>query len=397
MSVDISTIIMYSVVLIATISSLLVIFWIRDGRNGCYLWFSLPLILGALGGVLIAAPWLLPGLWAGRLGALAILLAYGFAWQAARAINDRRPLLLCTLFPPLLWLILSATIFGPYELYGFSSVVRSLIVTLFNGLAAWEFWRARHEALPSRTALFWLFSIATACGFARAIAAPILPGPLGSQETAIWSVLVYNFLGVAQALLVSAFMIAMVRERASLQNYEMALLDPLTGLRNRRAYDDYVARLSGGAPARSLALLALDIDLFKKINDLFGHAVGDEVVVVAARTAESILRKQDMVFRIGGDEMVCLLPNTSAQEAMSVAERLRAAFQAQASHIAGRQVSPSISIGVAVSEGQIDPKHLLEEADAALYRAKRTGRNQIVLAGPANLATEQAMPRAEIM
>ena len=121
-----------------------------------------------------------------------------------------------------------------------------------------------------------------------------------------------------------------------------------------------------------------DLDRFKSINDRYGHQAGDEVLTAFCRLATSHLRPSDLFGRIGGEEFASLLPDTGRQDAIWLAERVRAAFEA-ASHNVGEHIfSSTVSIGVAIADdGHSDLSALLNAADQALYRAKALGRNRV--------------------
>jgi diguanylate cyclase (GGDEF)-like protein len=118
-----------------------------------------------------------------------------------------------------------------------------------------------------------------------------------------------------------------------------------------------------------------DIDHFKRINDCFGHATGDEVLKKVARIARSVMRGDDVVGRIGGEEFVCLLSGLDRQRALALAERLRRAVS-EGDRSDGLPVT-TISLGVALLRAGDTSTSLLERADAALYEAKEAGRNQV--------------------
>jgi diguanylate cyclase (GGDEF)-like protein len=260
--------------------------------------------------------------------------------------------------------------------------MRILIIATFDGLAAFEFWRGRGEALPSRSILFWLFSIYAAYTSLRIPFVEYLPAPLGVRPTQTWSIIAYNGLVIIQALLASTFMIGLSYERVAQQNYRMANLDPLTGIPNRRGLDAVVKKWAPSAERTSYptSVLLFDLDNFKAINDRFGHGIGDHVIVCAVQTAKDVLRHDDEVFRIGGEEFVCFLPKISGQHAVNIAERIRSAFRINATTISGHPVRATLSVGVASFEGgQGDIDQLLNRADDALYKAKRGGRNRTVL------------------
>jgi len=175
---------------------------------------------------------------------------------------------------------------------------------------------------------------------------------------------------------------------------EASLTDPLTGVANRRGFFHTGERLLLRArhARRPAALLLLDLDRFKNINDRFGHQVGDEVLTGFSRLAASQLRPADLFGRIGGEEFAMLLPNTEEKAAMQLAERLRTAVAARPLSLGKHALSATISIGVALSDSaKPDLDSLLKMADQALYRAKATGRNCVRLArhGSERQAIEQ--------
>lgn len=164
---------------------------------------------------------------------------------------------------------------------------------------------------------------------------------------------------------------------------EMAVTDPLTGLHNRRYLDAQLPNLVEHAVTRhrELAVLLVDIDHFKSVNDTHGHAVGDEVLKEFAIRIRKNVRGFDLACRYGGEEFVIVMPETSRDTALRVAERLRERVASQPITVAGglRQLSVTISVGVATLDSNADtPEVLIGRADQALYQAKRAGRNRVV-------------------
>ncbi|GEO83048.1 diguanylate cyclase [Pararhodospirillum oryzae] len=166
---------------------------------------------------------------------------------------------------------------------------------------------------------------------------------------------------------------------------DAALTDPLTGSKNRRFFMDTgtheVAR--SRRAGRPLAVAILDIDRFKKINDTWGHAVGDEAIRTLVRTTLAATRESDVLGRLGGEEFGLLLPETNAQAARMVAEKIRAQVAATLVQAPGASFAMTVSIGVttlAVSDDSLAAA--LDRADRALYRAKESGRNQVVTDDP---------------
>ena len=179
---------------------------------------------------------------------------------------------------------------------------------------------------------------------------------------------------------------------------QAAVFDPLTALYNRRYAMPHLSRIAAHARAtgRTFAVMAADLDHFKLINDRYGHASGDAVLVEVAHRLRTVLRNTDMVARIGGEEFMIILPSTSAAEAKEAGQRLCSEISSKPFVVPGsaRQIDVTISVGMAVS-GVEDPEWsentsaesagqaVLARADKALYAAKGRGRNQAALGRPA--------------
>ena len=164
---------------------------------------------------------------------------------------------------------------------------------------------------------------------------------------------------------------------------EMAITDALTGLFNRRYMESHLASLLEQATARGkpLAVLVLDIDYFKSINDSHGHDASDDVLREFALRIKRSIRGIDLACRFGGEEFVVVMPETDIAVAAMVAERLRRRIAAEpfAINAGTRSIPVTISIGIAALRGAEDnAAGVLKRADQALYRAKRDGRNRVV-------------------
>ncbi|GAB3149548.1 hypothetical protein GCM10027290_35950 [Micromonospora sonneratiae] len=149
--------------------------------------------------------------------------------------------------------------------------------------------------------------------------------------------------------------------------HELASSDPLTGLRHHGPFGE---RIAAATPGRT-ALLAIDVDDFKIVNDTYGHQVGDQVLVDLARALEAALRQGDELYRIGGDEFVAVIEVARPEEAVGIAERLADA---------ARRIDRTISVGVALRHDGEPPELTLRRADEALYGVKRDGRDGVRLA-----------------
>lgn len=166
---------------------------------------------------------------------------------------------------------------------------------------------------------------------------------------------------------------------------ELAAIDSLTGLGNRRIFEKQLAEMLDRSAhgGRALSLMMLDIDHFKAVNDRYGHDAGDHVLKTLAQRIRSVLRRSDSICRYGGEEFIVLLPDTSLAAGRVIAERVRAAIEAAAFSLdaAGDQTIPvTISIGLAARGDDANAEALLRQADKALYASKTAGRNRVTTA-----------------
>ncbi|MDP1729837.1 MAG: PleD family two-component system response regulator [Devosia sp.] len=162
----------------------------------------------------------------------------------------------------------------------------------------------------------------------------------------------------------------------------LAVTDELTGLYNRRYFERHLALMLEKAreQERDMALMLIDMDFFKAVNDTHGHDTGDAVLREFALRLRRSIRGVDLACRFGGEEFVVLMPDTDYRQAQSVAERVRTAVAERGFDMSSsRALSVTVSVGVALNESEHDtPEMILKRADVALYRAKREGRNRVV-------------------
>ncbi len=177
--------------------------------------------------------------------------------------------------------------------------------------------------------------------------------------------------------------------------FELTLRDPLTGLYNRRYFDERLRSELSFVERHStpLALLMIDIDHFKHVNDKYGHQVGDRVLKTVADGIRSVMRPEDVLARFGGEEFVVLARGISLNGAAALAERIRRHIEGLTLAVNNRDVRVSVSIGVvsAVPGADRSAEALVVSADEALYRAKRSGRNRVCTC----LRTDAAAPKHE--
>lgn len=176
-----------------------------------------------------------------------------------------------------------------------------------------------------------------------------------------------------------------VQDVTELATYEQKLVemntkDALTGIYNRRFLE---TRLKEECErqrrySRSLSLIMIDIDFFKKVNDTYGHQAGDLILQSVAAKAASVIRKTDFIARYGGEEFCCLLPETGAQAAETVAENLRIHIEDLENSFEDNMIKVTISLGISTFVEDDAPDTLLKRADDALYQAKHSGRNRFI-------------------
>ncbi|PZN99270.1 MAG: GGDEF domain-containing protein [Hyphomicrobiales bacterium] len=238
---------------------------------------------------------------------------------------------------------------------------------------------ARREKLRSAWILVALFLPTAGLFLTRAVFA--ITGELGTELFPPGQVpLQWAAVGAAGLLVIrSNALMLLATERSRNQLVALARHDNLTGAMNRGGLEGAVAGLVGRQRRpRRVALLLIDIDHFKALNDTHGHAAGDEILKLFANVARQQLRSDDILARQGGDEFAVVLPGLGLSEAMRVAERLRVAFTTALPQRPGLDQPPTLSIGV--TEGDAASQTLdalLRDADEALYRSKRMGRNRV--------------------
>lgn len=259
--------------------------------------------------------------------------------------------------------------------------IMSLAHIGFFGLGAWYAWQAQPNGFGSRfLSAAFLVGVGVAIWRVMTLSMNVEEANEIFDRSLIQQVYMGAFsLGV---LGLSIGFILLANERLRVELEFLATRDPMTGALNRRAFFaraevEWARALRSKRP---LAAIASDIDFFKKVNDTFGHHVGDLVIKDYASRSQAMLRVPDILARFGGEEFVVLLPDTGAKEAMLVAERIRREIEARRD----KSLPPyTVSLGVALTQGGVAPpadlEALLAQADAALYRAKQGGRNRAEL------------------
>jgi diguanylate cyclase (GGDEF)-like protein len=257
------------------------------------------------------------------------------------------------------------------------------IITTYTWLTAYEFWRGRAEPLVSRwPAIFMLFAHG-ALFLLRTPLASLLPWvPPGAMVQSVW-LIVMSFEALLFTIAIAFILLAMAKERTEFRHRTAAMVDPLTGIANRRSFLEDGAALTKrhALKPRPNAVLLIDLDHFKSINDRFGHAIGDRVLQIFAAVAQDNVKPPELVGRLGGEEFAAVFYDVGQERAVVRAELIRTAFAEAASEVDGYPVDATLSIGMVFTQnGPLDVPELLLQADQALYDAKERGRNRVVVA-----------------
>jgi len=382
MPLDVKTLFLLTVDVEAMLGLLLLFAWVQNTSINAIAWWGSAHLLRTLSIALYGMFGSAPELISLDLSNALLFTSYAVAWSGARVFDGRaaRPG----------WLITGATVWVlACQLPQFSQAVEirallsNMIVTAFLWLTAFEFWRGRNERLLSRwPAIFILFSHGAI--FLLRSPLSVVLGPSSDPALASAWMSVISTEEVLATISIAFIMLAMAKERTELHHKTAAMVDPLTGLANRRAFLDSAAQLTQAQTARDVpvAVFMIDLDRFKSVNDRFGHSIGDEVLRIFAESAQVNVRPTDIVARLGGEEFAVLLADACRDNAFKVAERIRATFAALAATVAGHAVNATASIGVAIIQDPLqDIQILLAQADQALYRAKACGRNRVVVIG----------------
>lgn len=303
------------------------------------------------------------------------------SWVGLRIFHDR-PLhlpqaVLLTLCPGLLyggltWLRVPAE-------WCFTALFGILAVS--TGLCAYEILRTpAKERLWTQYTVLSGFIGYTAVFLVSIVVIHVASERLASPESGVYALLFDQWCGV----FVQVGYLAMVSERAHVRISRLADTDPLTGLPNRRglaaALDRRAAAQNRGL---SCAILLIDIDHFKAINDTYGHEGGDRVLAEVAARLQGGMRAGDIVARWGGEEFLAVVERADGAAAVTVAERLREAVSGRAFPLEGCPIAVTVSIGASVvAAGEVKIEAAVARADTALYAAKKGGRNRAVLTLP---------------
>ncbi|EPE97851.1 GGDEF domain-containing protein [Rhizobium grahamii] len=302
------------------------------------------------------------------------MTGYALFWIGIRRLSSskfRRMDWAALAIPPLAAVVAVATQFhvtsylrgSVGNAFAFASLMASAVCVLGDGA---------RERLPARIPL------AASIGLGGLLALMVVVGLLArdvAPMTPIWAF----FLRIMSQFAVALFVVILATERTEAELRRVAETDMLTGIGNRRWFMSRLPRTA----LKGSALLLMDLDFFKQVNDRFGHDAGDTVLVSFAGAISRTMRAGDSFGRLGGEEFGVYLPKAAPSEALAIAESIRKVVRTLVVECGGEQISLTVSIGVAaVEESQPSLTDLIKTADAALYAAKDSGRDRSVLFEP---------------
>jgi len=382
MNLDVNTLFLVTIYVEAILGLLLLFAWVQNTAITAVAWWGFAHLIRAGSVMLFGLYGSVSDLISIDLANALLFTAFAVTWTGARVFDQRRPMPVLIFAGAALWLVTSRI--PAFQGWDVRVLLSCGIITSYTWATAYEFWCGRNEALVSRwPAIFMLFAHGSLYLLRTPFGAMLPWSPTGSVVfESVWMT-VLSFEALLFTIAIAFILLAMAKERTEHRHKTAALIDPLTGIANRRAFlQDGEAQLKRqAADPRPTAVMLLDLDNFKSINDRFGHAVGDRVLEIFAGVGNTAMRRVDLFGRLGGEEFAALLHDTTRDRALTVAEQIRARFADATRDVEGRPVVATVSIGVVIShDAVLDLSALLAQADHALYRAKDSGRNRIEIA-----------------
>ena len=381
MNLDVNTLFLVTIYVEAILGLLLLFAWVQNTAIYAVAWWGFADLMRAASVMLFGMYGSVSDLISIDLANAILFTAFAVTWTGARVFDHRKPNWILLFGGAALWLVLCRipAVQGSWDL---RMLLSSGIITAYTWATAYEFWRGRSEPLVSRWPAIFMFFAHGALYLLRTPFGAML-APVNNQVFASVWITVLSFEALLFTIAIAFILLAMAKERTEYRHKTDSLIDPLTGIANRRAFlQDAEAQLKRQATEpRPMAVMLLDLDNFKGINDRFGHAIGDRVLQMFAEVGSGCMRRYDIFGRLGGEEFAALLVDTSRERALAVAEQIRASFVEVTGMVEGKPVVATVSIGVVISyDAVLDLSALLAQADHALYRAKDNGRNRIEIA-----------------
>jgi diguanylate cyclase (GGDEF)-like protein len=383
MNLDVNTLFLVTIYVEAILGLLLLFAWVQNTAIHAVAWWGFADLLRAFSVMLFGMYGSVSDLISIDAANAVLFTAFALTWTGARVFDHRKPMPILLFGGAALWLVL-CRIPAFAAAWDLRMLTASGIIAAYTWAAAYEFWRGRSEPLVSRwPAIFMLFAHGSLYLLRTPFGAMLPWSPTGNEVfQSVWMT-VLSFEALLFTIAIAFILLAMAKERTEHRHKTAALIDPLTGISNRRAFlQDGEAQLKRQADgSRPTAVMLLDLDNFKSVNDRFGHAIGDRVLEIFADISSGCLRRIDLFGRLGGEEFAALLRDTTSERALAVAEQIRTSFAKATREVEGQPVAATVSIGIVIShDAVLDLSALLAQADHALYRAKDSGRNRVEIA-----------------
>lgn len=392
MVLDVPTLLVVSIFVTAMLGILLIFAWIQDRSIQALGWWGAAYLVGGLSaGMLSLQQFILNPLLIDFASAL-LFVACGMSWNGARVFDGKSVRPFAMLAGAIIWLVAC-------HIPGFADssigriVVSSLIISNYTLFTAFELWSGRSEKLNSRWPAVIVITLHGVVFPSQVPLTMVLPGDrIAATMTNGW-IATLAIESLLYSIAAAFILLEMAKERTERVHKEAALIDPLTGVHNRRAITEFAQQILAREvrPSKPMAVFMFDIDKFKSINDNFGHPVGDKVIRLLATTAKKTLRQTDVFGRLGGEEFAAFLGSTDEKGAVIVAERVRLAFLDAAKFVDGLKIGATVSIGVTFTTNYKDEVDaLIARADEALYEAKNAGRNRVMIRSEQNAQVSAA-------
>lgn len=360
----------------ASLTLALLVGWLNSRRETY-------LMHGAIGVALIVVGVGIMGFRAGRYSLEYTLLPYtlilsGFAliYSASRLFRDVKANLVPAIAAGIIALVVTAMPFF-LDYTGTGTIMMNLSAAALMLLCAGEYWRGRQDARVALLANVALYCFTALSFLACAMMLVLEQNWVLTAPADNWAEDFNSIMSLVGLTGIGAITLTLHHSRAARRHHAEANTDALTGVLNRRAlftqFDDDMV-------VTGLAVVMFDLDHFKQINDRYGHARGDLVLQQFSGVMRSQLRNADVIARLGGEEFCIILPGLSRDAARTVAERIRSAYAALQIPINDHGAAATVSAGLATGSPSETFSSVLSRADAALYKAKSAGRNQIALA-----------------
>jgi diguanylate cyclase (GGDEF)-like protein len=382
MNLDVNTLFVVAIDVEALLGLLLLFAWVQNTQIRAVAWWGCAHLMRSGSIALFGMYGSVSDLVSIDLANAILFLSFGVTWTGARVFDHRAPLPAYVLVGPLLWFFVSHSP-AVTENLSLRVLLTCGIIATYTWLTAYEFWRGRSEPLVSRwPAIFMLFAHGSLFLLRTPLIGMLPFVPTGQVVESVW-LIVMTFEALLFTISIAFILLAMAKERAEYRLRTAAMVDSLTGIANRRAFLQDGAELAKRHAANPCpaAILLIDLDHFKSINDLFGHAVGDRVLQIFARSAQENIKPPDLFGRLGGEEFAVVFYDVGQERAAARAELIRTSFAEAADEVDGYPVAATLSIGMVFSRSPVlDLPDLLIQADGALYDAKERGRNRVEIA-----------------